>query len=263
MLTCRRRQNVLWTVEWIDGDGSQVVQADCSASSSLQESYELMLQQKRNASLRTATGDGAASSATKRKRADVQKGSASKSSKLQQESDLHLVHNEVFTTRAQQEFSTQSKRGGVSATQTEPEAPNVDALTSEPVTSVEQAVKSDETPSLSFYLLKPGTTSTCKVLIPLDSRATLTASLQDHTVLEYPTLYTLAQSPESLTSPYMLEKDYNQIRKAEEVELNEAIEQAGPTFVAQGMRQNETVAAANTQIDPQKILDMLKRDVTR
>lgn len=264
MLTFPRRQNVLWTVEWVGGDGLQVVQADCLASSSLQESYEVVLQQKRNASIRIEAGGHPALSKSKRKRAaGLQDHGVNKSSKLKQDSDEQEEQAEDSLSSVPGQPSKQPQQVAEVDEERQPETP-ANALEPDSMTGANNHVKcGDGLTSFSFYLLKPGTTSSSKVLIPLDPQATLTTSLQDQTVLEYPTLYVLPHSPACLPSPFLLEKDYKTIHSGEEDELSEAIKQAGPAMAARGSRGHDSHAAPNTQLDPQKILDMLKRDVTR
>lgn len=253
----------MWTVEWIDADGLQALQVDCSAASSVHDSYELVLLQKRNASMRA---EGPTASASKRKRAGLQDDRANKSSKLQREpeskekqsNDAGSVNNPH-----QLQQSTHPDHGAEVHRGAEVELKTTDALETEPMEDDEQPGENAQSANHYFYLLKPGTSSAAKILIPLDSQATLTASLQDQSVLEYPTIYALPQSPEALPPAYLLEKDYNKIRKGEEDELNDAIKQAGAAATAPGLREQETASTTNAPIDPQRILDMLKRDITR
>jgi hypothetical protein len=120
----------------------------------------------------------------------------------------------------------------------------------------------DLPPTAFFYLLKTGTTSSSKVVIPLDLGTSLTHCLQDRTVLEYPTIFVLPNAPDSLPDGFILEEDYNMIRKGEEAELKEALRSLGPSRQQQTM-QPEPRDTLPSHTDAQRILDMLKRDVTR
>lgn len=261
----------MWTVEWIDANGQHDLQDDCLASSSVNDCYELMLQQRHNASMRRMTAETLTGSTTKRKRADVQSDCTSKISKIQQDS-ANPASSEGSkradgvggdAESAQLQLSTPSKDVfKVHSGQQTEKRPSV-ASEQESTVGTSEAAENAQSTSRSFYLLKPGTASASKVLIPIDSMTTLTASLQDKTLLEYPTIYVLPYLPGSLPSPYMLAEDYNKIRKSEEVELDQAIRQAQPAVAAQNARIEGKAAAADNQIDPQRILDMLKRDVTR
>jgi hypothetical protein len=64
-----------------------------------------------------------------------------------------------------------------------------------------------------FYLHRPRTTTKKPVLIPIPPHTTLANALRERTVLEFPTLYVLPDSAESLSaneeeSQFILEKDY-------------------------------------------------------
>lgn len=223
--------------------------------------------------MRDQTTKSSTSSSIKRKRADPQGDHASKTSKRMPDSNDLLTKKdskerdktESSIESVQLQLSRQSGNSPVvhDGAQQEIQPTNMETYKSEPNIDDKGDAGSTQSVAQSFYLLRPGTSSAAKVLIPLESHATLTASLQDRTVQEYPTIYVLPEPRGSLPSKYLLENEYNKIRKGEEDELNEAIKQAGPAAIVQNMRGEETVAAANTQIDPQRILDMLKRDVTR
>ena len=106
-----------------------------------------------------------------------------------------------------------------------------------------------------FYLLKPNTQGSSRVLIPLLATKSLTRSLQDKTVLEYPTIYALPHSPDSLPKGFLLEKEYSQ-RQYSEVR---AIGRSD----ADGNSQTTSSSASSKVIDPARILEMLKRDINR
>ncbi|MCJ1463441.1 hypothetical protein MMC07_002048 [Pseudocyphellaria aurata] len=64
-------------------------------------------------------------------------------------------------------------------------------------------------PSLHFYLLRPCTPPSTRVLIPLPcSTATLATSLRDQLVLEFPTIYALKYPPEKLPTGFVTEADH-------------------------------------------------------
>lgn len=111
---------------------------------------------------------------------------------------------------------------------------------------------------LRFYLLRPGTSTSAKVLIPLDAEASLTQNLQDRTVLEYPTIYGLSSNSDELPEGFLTEEQYLRMRKREDGELREALDKAGP--LPSPIQQSDSVGS---DVDPQRVLDMLKRDVTR
>lgn len=70
-------------------------------------------------------------------------------------------------------------------------------------------------PSLHFYLLRPCTPPSTRVLIPLPClTATLATSLRDRLVLEFPTIYALKYPPEKLPTGFVAEAEYLARRRA-------------------------------------------------
>lgn len=220
-----------------------------------------MLLQKRNASMRSGAVDG---STTKRKRADFSDDPANKTSKPRRNPVNQVKQPDVAANANDSDQLQSSIQLSNGAEVQLPEATRQPKMEvgSELIAHAEPPTETVQPATQSFYLLKPGTSSPCKVLIPLDAQATLTESLQGRTVLEYPTIYILPSSAEALPSAYLLERDYNKIRQGEEDELNDAIKQAGAAARTHDIRQHEPVAPS-ASIDPQRILDMLKRDITR
>jgi hypothetical protein len=142
-------------------------------------------------------------------------------------------------------------------------------------------------PPLHFYLLKPSTTTSQKVLIPLHRNATLTSCLRDRTVLEFPTIYVLPHAPASLPAEdYILEEQYlrtlpQEVEKEEKEggEKRELLmrasgarasgEKGGTSSAAEKEEKEETAApscsarAGGAPVNAKSILDVLKRDMTR
>lgn len=214
--------------------------------------------QRRNASVRTRAGEILS---TKRKRASLHSDRANKTARPDQGKQPDRAPD--ATDSGQLRPSTEPDGAAERRESVELSSQSTDTLESEPRANDEQPDEDIQSANLLFYLLKPGTSSASKVLIPLDSQATLTKSLQNQTLLEYPTIYALPQSTQLLPPAYLLESEYEKIRKGEEDELKEAINWAASTATPRGMQDPEPVAAANAAIDPQRILDMLKRDITR
>jgi hypothetical protein len=111
---------------------------------------------------------------------------------------------------------------------------------------------------LYFYLLKPTTATASQVLIPLRAEATLTESLRNQTVLEYPTIYVLPNPPEALGESFMLEIQY--------VETNDSHDRirarrTGNEDRAQGEEQQGMERGDDAPLDAKGILAMLKRDI--
>ncbi|RAK75762.1 zinc finger HIT domain-containing protein [Aspergillus fijiensis CBS 313.89] len=109
-----------------------------------------------------------------------------------------------------------------------------------------------------FYLHRPRTATKQPVLIPLAPSMTLTAALRGHTVLEFPTIYVLPDSPDALRAQgadarYLLEDEY--IRTHAPVDEDSAspteseVDQPAPAGIDLG------------NVDENKVLEVLKKDL--
>lgn len=267
----------MWTVEWIDGEGSKTVQDNCVESQTLEQLYQALQIEKNNAAKRKqAAQDQAIAASPKRPRVatEVSTVEAEEVIKTSPADELQPAEDTANTA------SNQSEEGGIllpAATEDKPlevAKPPQDpptSIDSDPATAITSSSNPQPSPPLpSFYLLKPATASTKKVLIPLSPRSTLTESLSNRTVLEYPTIYLLSASTTSAPLPpgFMLEDEYLAERQKEEADLGQAVRDAqakGVQLDAPGgdgkdattTRQQE--AAKN---DPQRILEMLRRDLS-
>ncbi|GAB7346915.1 hypothetical protein MBLNU459_g1985t1 [Dothideomycetes sp. NU459] len=125
-----------------------------------------------------------------------------------------------------------------------------------------------------FYLQKPHTSSTSRVLTPLSPSQTLTANLARQTVLEYPTVYVLDRDAHALPAGFVTATGYAREKADEEREIQEMLAAvpglgAGGKSVVVGFGggEGEGASAKGGRADKQegwdesKILEMLKRDV--
>ncbi|KXT16507.1 hypothetical protein AC579_1339 [Pseudocercospora musae] len=236
-----KRNHILWTVEWIDADGRRIISNDCLESDKLRDLYAaIQIRQNHASKRRPGESERAAS---KRRRLENKK-----MAETEQKA-------ETASTEPQQNHDVES------AIEEESESSKLD-IGAGATSGGEQGSSSSATPK-HFYLLRPGTSSTNKVLIPLDADTTLTATLRDKTVLEFPAIYVLPYVAHALPSGYMLEDTYLDARETEDAELGDAVrsmvEQGG--FATGSKRESE--ALNRDAIDPNKILSMLKRDITR
>ncbi|GES63818.1 HIT finger domain protein [Aspergillus terreus] len=113
---------------------------------------------------------------------------------------------------------------------------------------------------LYFYLHRPRTATKQPVLIPVDPQATLASALRDRTVLEFPSIYVLPDSPETLRTtidnpPFLLEEVYLQSQPQAEQEQDDTTAE-------------DTVEGAHalgsvdiTNVDENKVLEVLKKDL--
>jgi hypothetical protein len=82
-----------------------------------------------------------------------------------------------------------------------------------------------------FYLLKPRTSSSRHVLVPLTSTATLGECLNGRTVLEFPTIYVFPSSVQHLSDEFMLEEDYLKQEGEEQKEFDDLISELDPEIL--------------------------------
>lgn len=118
--------------------------------------------------------------------------------------------------------------------------------------------------NLYFYLHRPRTTSTKPILIPLPPSATLAAVLRGRAVLEFPTIYLLLQSPETLlaekdSAPFMLEEEYLRIAGSAESAGKFAESQSDGDGPGDDMDLPGSVSLKN--VDEKKVLEVLKKDL--
>ncbi|KAH8727509.1 hypothetical protein GQ44DRAFT_703351 [Phaeosphaeriaceae sp. PMI808] len=113
-----------------------------------------------------------------------------------------------------------------------------------------------------FYLVRPRTSSSKHILIPLISSATLGECLNGRTVLEFPTIYVFPSSIQPSPAEFMLEQDYLKQEGEEQKEFNELISKLDPEILRR-LEVNEQQVGSKTSeelVDSREILDVLKKD---
>ncbi|KAJ5629431.1 hypothetical protein N7528_003088 [Penicillium herquei] len=115
---------------------------------------------------------------------------------------------------------------------------------------------------LYFYLHRPRTRSNKPVLAPLAPLATLAAVLRERTVLEFPTIYVLEDSPEKLleekdTASFILEEEYLRT-----VDPEDAAEKSSEAESDTANGTSGVAGAINLEnVDEAKVLEVLKQDL--
>lgn len=120
-------------------------------------------------------------------------------------------------------------------------------------------------PPLHFYLLRPHTPSSSRVLVPLSPSSTLAELLKNRVILEFPTIITLSQPPDRLPDGYMLESEFLGLSKNE----NEEIEGLLAVLPAGSLDRGDVVGwgshtdtkVGHSDLDDRKILDVLRGDL--
>jgi hypothetical protein len=115
-----------------------------------------------------------------------------------------------------------------------------------------------------FFLLKPRTSSSRRVLIPLISTTTLGECLNGRTVLEFPTIYVFPSSVQHLPVDFMLEEDYLKQEGEEQKEFDELISELDPEILKRlrddGRQSSARQDRKAEEVDSREILDVLKKD---
>ncbi|KAI7531572.1 hypothetical protein KC331_g14037 [Hortaea werneckii] len=266
-----KSNRIVWTVEWLTADGQRSLQHDCTESDSIISLYETHL-----ADLSHVEGQPRGS---KRKRVETP------STKQPSQPDSKPKGNPETISKKAASGPTASHTLGDSESEPQKEAETslntADPAQKErsspaPTTEHQPPTINQEPPAFTdnpeqpanqepryFYLLKTGTSSISKVLLPLKEEASLTASLKDQTVQEYPTVIVLAHSPEKLPSGYMLLEQYLKAQASEDAELHAALAAAGKSMetVETELPGPSSQQGEKEELDAESILNMLKRDV--
>lgn len=108
------------------------------------------------------------------------------------------------------------------------------------------------TSSLHFYLHHPRTSSKHVCLIPISPTSLISDILRERTILEYPTIYTRAESPDELTSPFISEENYEEQFGVDVVPVYGLHEEEEATGALGGIPED---------IDERKVLEVLRKDV--
>lgn len=158
---------------------------------------------------------------------------------------------------AEQEQPVQPKQD-----ETQPEPNETHPRPSDPSPSESQENEIIPHRDVYFYLHRPRTATKQPVLIPLPPAATFISALRKRTVLEFPTVYVLPDSPDALRSTnkenasFRLEEEYIQTEKpGEDGEIGGMDGEGTPGI-------DSSVSSVDLgQVDEKKVLEVLKQDL--
>ncbi|KAJ5747045.1 uncharacterized protein N7511_008741 [Penicillium nucicola] len=233
-----KHKYLAWTVEWVASDGSKTVRNAIADTCTISEAYDRSIPRSKDQN--TSTSDEEAKDDHKN-------------------SDMNNAESEVIPTPT--DSTTVTGEPGASEAH-EAAVPESKVLPAEISTNVVQQPldKSNTHRDLYFYLLRPRTSTKNPVLAPLSPSSTLNEVLRSRAVLEFPTIFALSVSPETLagqeTSPFMLEEEY--LRTAGPEEIGKS------TRIDEDVAGNETLpaSAVNLQdVDEERVLEVLKQDL--
>ncbi|KAI6832952.1 hypothetical protein KC340_g6807 [Hortaea werneckii] len=258
-----KSNRIVWTVEWLTADGQRSLQHDCTESDSIISLYETHL-----ADLSHVEGQPRGS---KRKRVETPSTKHPTQPDSKAEGDPKTISKKAASgapashtlgdseSEPQREADAAPNTGDSAPKETSSPAPTTEH---QPPTINPKEHSANQEPRY-FYLLKTGTSSTSKVLLPLKEEASLTTSLKDQTVQEYPTVVLLAHSPDKLPSGYMLLEQYLKAQASEDAELQAALAAAEKSMetVKTELPGPSSQQVEKEELDAESILNMLKRDV--
>ncbi|OJJ77250.1 hypothetical protein ASPBRDRAFT_50184 [Aspergillus brasiliensis CBS 101740] len=231
-----RNQCLIWTVEWILADGEKKMR-NCSEMAPIADSYDRVVP------LPKEEGDE-----QNQKQAGDEKPEETPESKTEEQ-------------KQQQPQDASSTTAPKLAPTTEPTQPT-DTSNAQLEASEATPTTSDSLPltphrDLYFYLHRPRTATKQPVLAPLPPAISIAAALRGHTVLEFPTIYVLPDSPDTIRAQeyakYILEEEYLRTHESPE----ESSEDTGDADDAQ-----LPPGAIDLQgVDESKVLEVLQKDL--
>ena len=112
----------------------------------------------------------------------------------------------------------------------------------------------------SFFLLRPRTSSSRQVLIPLDPNTKLADCLRGRTVLEFPTIYAFPVPDQPPSAQFILEQDYLIEEGEQQKEFEYLIKDVSPETL-RALKASDDNDEANAEVDSKAILDVLKQDL--
>lgn len=281
----KKKKQLLWTIEWIHKDGRSEL-GTCLESTPIADAYAAQFpgqhpeQDHTPPKKRQKQGDGRRATpnpTTAEERsalpwpdtarpgkpiaADAETGVAS-------QTDLPVKE---FASLAPMDAHTEDKLTLTTPNfdSTQHEAPPVAVATSMSVPSqsasspdvVDVSLQTKNTTTaaslLHYYLHAPRLPSVHPVLIPLPPDARLSEFLQGRLVLEYPTIYVLAEQPEKVPNKYITEEMF--FKKLQEEGYREQLE-AKLTGQEEGELVKE-VPPGNDSVDEKKLEEVLDRDL--
>ncbi|KAJ4367299.1 Box C/D snoRNA accumulation [Neocucurbitaria cava] len=263
--TKKAKQNVVWTIEWID-DANKRVLTETSSTFTVTEACPFIDHK------------------SKKRKQGAEVPVTSKSTKLQdathtptnQDKSLEPLEHQVdIDTEESKRLSPGPRASPITSNQV-PETPQGETHLAHPHNANPRNDGSSTQPlgtgQYRFFLLKPRTSSSRRVLIPLldPSTQTLAEYLHGRTVLEFPTIYAFPTSATTTmvglppSAEFMLEEEYAKQEGEEQREFDELLRELDPEILKRlraerGMDEGE--GEREEEVDSKKILDVLKQDL--
>ncbi|KAF3034998.1 hypothetical protein E8E12_003908 [Didymella heteroderae] len=233
-------KNIIWTVEWIGTDKSRTL-TQSSAAEPIYRIHPLF---------------ESPTSKKKRKR-ETEATLTSNPEAVQDTAELSTIR--VASSEINSHVKAPEKAPLVLELQAESQqdAPSIESPTSQPDAPSSGAPTVDR---YIFYLLRPRTSSSRRVLIPLTSTDTLGDALRGQTVEEFPTLYYFSAATPDLPPEFMLDEQYRKEEGEQQREFEELLRDVDPEILKR-LKDDGTKSKVDEEVDSKRILDVLKQDL--
>jgi hypothetical protein len=260
-----------WTVEWIDEDDQRNIQDDSDGSTSLGELYGAICKAREKTERRRLEEQRYGQA---KQRRGVKRKHEQNLESSQRNLDETTIQNETaFLQTVKSDDTPEHSITELQESSSDPVHIVTDAVTtkesphqrSAPPASQASGLNSqkdsEKSPERHYYLAKPMTRTSLQILIPLDPHATLTDSLRDQTVLEYPTIYVFL-NPVNETDPnFMLEANYRHITGEDGYSQLHGSSKSSIANSSTSPNAQPDESKSNVPLDANSILKMLKRDI--
>lgn len=269
LLICIPRKvsrNIVWTVEWIDDASKTRVLTQTSSVQQIKDAQPFAhygvnsKSKKRKLNTETPATTILESTHSQQYVAPVAE---------DQDQPLQQIHVDVPISDAQ----SSSVRGGATPPRSEKgqtfkrEADVADGHPSDNDHDEPSTHTMGRSGQPRFFLLKPRTSTSRHVLIPLDYSCTLAESLHGQTILEFPTIHVFPADMDELPKQeFMLEEEYAKLEGEQQKEFDELMGELDPEILKRLKEGEDGIAKngignAEEEVDSKKILDVLKQDL--
>jgi len=250
-----RNRSIIWTVEWIREDKTRQL-TECTSADPIHDIQPYPINPKKRKI--------AAKSSPTNNSAESQDASTLQATKVRR------IHADLTTGNEKPEHPSLRRQPQANDPVSDDRSaasrgPNPDAKVAETLCSslYIDGTDSKSIPSeYNFFLLRPQTSASRHVLIPISSSATLGQCLRGRTVLEFPTIYAFPDTLIGLPEGFMLEKEYMKEEGEEQKEFEDLLKHAHPEVLrALNDTGDDGDEKAGHKLDGRKILDVLQQDL--
>ncbi|KAF2638015.1 HIT finger domain-containing protein [Massarina eburnea CBS 473.64] len=249
-LNCTRKGNIIWTVEWIRDDKTRILNQSSELAPLLQSlPFKPEISSKKRKfkaeklAATTVSADQDGSVPTVAQEGEPRDEAAGKKPRLPTPGRSGADFEDSNTCKSGDSHSTEVASHDDSS-------PAIHGTSPESVP-----------PKYDFFLLRPRTSSSRRVIIPIDPHRTLADCLRGHTVLEFPTIYLFPESTKPPPEDFMLNDEYARQEGEEQKEFEDLIQHVGPEAL-RAIRNDHEDDKAGEELDSKKILDVLKQDIS-